>query len=44
VGHSVRRLIRVRLGPLTLGELRSGRYRALTEAEQGLLRESVGLT
>lgn len=43
VGHPVRRLIRVRMGPLTLGDLRSGRYRALTEAEQRLLRKSAGL-
>lgn len=43
VGHPVRRLLRVRLGPLTLGNLPSGQYRLLTEEEQALLRESVGL-
>jgi len=43
VGHPVRRLLRVRLGPLTLGNLPSGQYRLLTEEEQALLREAVGL-
>lgn len=33
VGHPVRRLERVRFGPLELGELRPGGYRRLTESE-----------
>ena len=43
VGHPVRRLIRVRIGPLTLGNLRPGQYRPLTERERILLRQTVGL-
>ncbi len=43
VGHPVRRLIRVRMGPLTLGNLAPGQSRSLTEEEQTLLRQSVGL-
>jgi len=43
VGHPVRRLLRVRLGPLTLENLPSGQYRPLTEEEQALLRAAVGL-
>lgn len=39
LGHKVRRLTRVRLGPLTLRGLGPGRFRALTRAElAGLLR------
>jgi 23S rRNA pseudouridine2605 synthase len=33
VGHPVKRLERVRFGPLTLGDLKPGRYRRLTPAE-----------
>jgi 23S rRNA pseudouridine2605 synthase len=33
VGHPVRRLERVRFGPLTLGRLRPGQYRRLDQAE-----------
>lgn len=44
VGHPVRRLIRVRIGPLCLGELPVGQYRPLTEEECVLLRKTVGLT
>jgi 23S rRNA pseudouridine2605 synthase len=33
VGHRVRRLERVRFGPLSLGDLRPGNYRRLTDAE-----------
>ncbi len=33
VGHPVRRLIRVRLGPLRLGALKPGQWRPLTERE-----------
>jgi len=43
VGHPVRRVIRVRVGPLTLGDLQPGKYRRLTRKEKSLLREAVGL-
>lgn len=43
VGHPVRRLIRVRIGPLRLGELPVGQYRPLTEEECALLRKAAGL-
>lgn len=43
VGHPVRRLIRVRMGPLTLGDLPPGQHRLLTVQEQARLREAVGL-
>jgi pseudouridine synthase len=33
VGHPVRRLERVKFGPLELGDLRPGAYRRLTEEE-----------
>jgi 23S rRNA pseudouridine2605 synthase len=39
--HPVRRLVRVRMGPLRLGELASGRSRRLTAAEVGSLRRLV---
>nr|MBC7244344.1 rRNA pseudouridine synthase [Chloroflexota bacterium] len=44
VGHPVRRLVRVRIGPLQLGSLPQGQYRALTEEECTMLRKAVGLT
>jgi len=43
VGHPVRRVIRVSVGPLTLGDLQPGKYRRLTRKERALLREAVGL-
>jgi len=43
VGHPVRRLVRVAMGPLALGELTQGQYRALTRQEQQALRKAVGL-
>jgi pseudouridine synthase len=43
IGHPVRRLIRVRIGPLHLGGLPPGQYRPLTEEERLLLRRTVGL-
>ena len=43
VGHTVRRLIRVRMGPLSLGDLPAGESRALTQAELGALKEAVTL-
>jgi 23S rRNA pseudouridine2605 synthase len=38
VGHPVRRLTRVRMGPLRLGELEAGRARPLTQAEKSALQ------
>lgn len=43
VGHRVVELTRTAFGPLTLGNLRSGVSRELTDAEHGLLFDSVGL-
>jgi 23S rRNA pseudouridine2605 synthase len=43
VGHPARRLIRVRMGPLTLGDLPAGQYRPLTAQERTQLRGAVGL-
>jgi 23S rRNA pseudouridine2605 synthase len=37
LGHPVRRLVRVRMGPLRLGELPRGRARELSAAERGAL-------
>ncbi len=41
LGHPVRRLIRERIGPLSLGELKPGEWRYLTPAEVRELRESA---
>jgi 23S rRNA pseudouridine2605 synthase len=38
IGHPVRRLVRERLGPITLGDLRAGAWRELTPAEVEALR------
>lgn len=38
IGHPVRRLIRVRMGPVELGELGNGQWRPLTEVEVEALR------
>jgi len=43
VGLPVRRLIRVRMGPLMLGELKPGESRPLTRKEKSLLTKSAGL-
>lgn len=43
VGHPVRGLVRTRIGPVTLGDLRSGRTRELSRVELGKLYEAVGL-
>jgi 23S rRNA pseudouridine2605 synthase len=43
VGHPVRRLSRTRIGPVRLGDLRSGRLRELSDAEVGELLDSAGL-
>ncbi len=39
VGHPVVRLVRMRFGPIALGDLPPGRWRALTEEERRLLVE-----
>ena len=41
LGHPVRRLIRVRIGPLRLGGLKPGQWRKLTDAEVKTLRSTV---
>jgi len=43
VGHPVRRVVRVRVGPLTLGDLQPGQYRRLTKKERARLQRAVGL-
>jgi pseudouridine synthase len=43
VGHPVEKLVRTQVGPITLGQLRVGRYRSLSPAEVGKLLTSVGL-
>jgi len=43
VGHPVEKLMRITLGPLTLGNLAPGEHRDLTERELRALRHSVGL-
>lgn len=43
VGHPVRQLSRVAIGPIRLGELRSGQVRELTGEELGALLDLVGL-
>lgn len=43
IGHPVRRLKRVAVGPLRLGELSLGEVRPLTRAQVQALRQAVGL-
>jgi 23S rRNA pseudouridine2605 synthase len=43
VGHPVIRLVRVAVGPVRLGELRSGSLRELTADELGELYQQVEL-
>jgi 23S rRNA pseudouridine2605 synthase len=43
VGHPVRRLVRTRIGPVQLGNLKSGRTRHLTRHEVGVLYRDCGL-
>jgi 23S rRNA pseudouridine2605 synthase len=43
VGHPVERLVRTRVGPVPLGDLRPGRMRPLTQRELGELFAAVGL-
>jgi 23S rRNA pseudouridine2457 synthase len=42
VGHPTLRLVRVAIGPLTLGDLQPGQWRHLTAAELTQLRQAVG--
>jgi 23S rRNA pseudouridine2605 synthase len=42
VGHPVRRLVRVRYGPIELGDLAPGQYRELTQNEVRALRRIGG--
>ncbi len=42
-GHKVLRLKRIRIGPISLGNLKRGQLRYLTREEVRLLKESVGL-
>lgn len=41
VGHPVIKLLRIKMGPLTLGNLHPGEYRFLTDREANALRELV---
>lgn len=41
LGHPVRQLVRERIGPLNLGELKPGQWRHLTEREIDQLKQSV---
>lgn len=41
IGHSVRKLTRVRMGPLKLGDLRPGHWRDLTPAEVNRLKHAA---
>jgi 16S rRNA U516 pseudouridylate synthase RsuA-like enzyme len=43
VGHPVSRLVRTRVGPVTLGNLKPGKHRRLSQQEVGALYKSVGL-
>jgi 23S rRNA pseudouridine2605 synthase len=43
VGHPVERLVRTDIGPVSVGELRPGRTRALTRTEVAQLYREVGL-
>ena len=40
-GHPVRRLVRVKIGPLELGDLQPGQWRSLTPQEVKQLRAAV---
>ncbi len=43
VGHPVSRLVRTKIGPVSLGDLRAGRTRVLNRQELGELYQLVGL-
>jgi pseudouridine synthase len=42
IGHPVRKLTRVRMGPIKLGDLRTGHWRDLTPAEVEKLKRATG--
>ncbi|MBD3347699.1 MAG: pseudouridine synthase [Candidatus Eisenbacteria bacterium] len=44
VGHPVRRLRRLRIGPIELGDLRLGQWRPMAEGEVRALRDALGLS
>jgi 23S rRNA pseudouridine2605 synthase len=41
VGHSVIKLLRIRMGPLSLGDLEPGEFRFLTDRESNALRALI---
>jgi 23S rRNA pseudouridine2605 synthase len=43
VGHPVSRLVRTDVGPVSLGNLKSGKHRRLSQQEIGALFKAVGL-
>jgi 23S rRNA pseudouridine2605 synthase len=43
VGHPVTRLVRTRIGPIPLGDLKAGRTRVLGRTELGTLMNAVDL-
>ena len=43
VGHPVTRLVRTEVGPITLGNLKPGKHRRLSQQEVGALYQAVGL-
>jgi 23S rRNA pseudouridine2605 synthase len=43
VGHPVTQLVRTKIGPVRLGDLRPGRVRVLGQTELGTLMADVGL-
>ncbi|MBW1719512.1 MAG: rRNA pseudouridine synthase [Deltaproteobacteria bacterium] len=43
VNHPVIRLIRIKMGPVSLGKLQPGKYRILTSSEVESLKKAVGL-
>jgi pseudouridine synthase len=43
VHHPVSRLIRIKMGPLSLGKLLPGKYRILTDSEVKSIKKAVGL-
>ncbi|MFC2617920.1 MAG: pseudouridine synthase, partial [Bifidobacterium dentium] len=43
IGFPVRRLVRTQIGPIKLGDLKSGTYRVLSQVEVRSLSKAVGL-
>ena len=43
IGYPVKRLVRTQIGPIKLGELKSGSYRVLSQTEVRALSKEVGL-